>query len=118
MDRLTRKRLNVRLRANRVRSKISGTAARPRLSVRITNRHIDAQLIDDTGSNTLVYVTTIGKKSIGTSMIERATWVGEEIASKAKSAKISSVVFDRGNHLYHGRIKALAEAARQKGLEF
>lgn len=104
-------------RAYRVRSRINGTATRPRLSAHISNLHVSAQLIDDASGNTLVYVTTTGRK-MGSNLSERATWVGTEIAKKAKAAKISEVVFDRGAKLYHGRVKALAEAAREGGLKF
>lgn len=118
MDRLTKKYQNQNLRRQRVRARVFGTAERPRLSVHISNRHIDAQLIDDNTHKTLAYVATVGRKNLNGSMTERAVWVGEEIAKKAQTAKITSVVFDRGSRLYHGRIQALAEAARQKGLEF
>ena len=109
---------NRKLRHARVRSKVSGTAARPRLNVSISNLHITAQLIDDSAGKTLAYVTTVGQKTVKGSMTERATWVGNEIATKAKAAKIKRVVFDRGSKLYHGRIAALADAARKAGLEF
>lgn len=105
-------------RKHRVRARITGTAARPRLSVHISNRHITAQIIDDTTHATVAYVTTVGKKAAPGTMTERATWVGAEIAKKAKAAKVSTVVFDRGSRLYHGRTQALAEAARNAGLEF
>ncbi|HUD05518.1 MAG TPA: 50S ribosomal protein L18 [Candidatus Saccharimonadales bacterium] len=118
MDRLEHKSLNKTLRKQRVRAKITESAERPRLSIKITNRHIVAQIIDDTKSTTLASVTTVGQKNAGGSMSERAAWVGEQIANKAKTAKISQVVLDRGDHLYHGRIKVLADAARDKGLEF
>lgn len=109
---------NQSLRARRVRSKIFGTGDKPRLSVYVSNRHIAAQLIDDTAGRTLAYATTTSNKSIAGNMTERAAWVGTEIAKKAKAAKIKQVVFDRGSKLYHGRIKALADAARNGGLEF
>jgi large subunit ribosomal protein L18 len=119
MDRLVHKSLKQRLRKHRVRSHINGTAARPRLSVNISNRHVVAQLIDDNSSKTLAYVSTVGKLSVVTgNLTEQAVWVGSEIAKKAKANKISRVVFDRGSKLYHGRIKALADAARKEGLEF
>jgi large subunit ribosomal protein L18 len=104
-------------RRARVRATVSGTAARPRLSVKITLRHIVAQVIDDTTGRTLAYTTTVGQDVKGT-MTERAVWAGEQIAAKAKAAKIKQVVFDRGGRIYHGRLHALAEAARQAGLEF
>jgi len=104
-------------RRARVRAKVSGTAARPRLSVKVTLRHIVAQLIDDTKGHTLAYVTTVGSDTKG-SMTDRATWAGEQIAAKAKAAKVKQVVFDRNGRIYHGRLHALAEAARKAGLEF
>lgn len=104
-------------RKARIRNVVSGTVARPRLSVTISNLHISAQLIDDTTGKTLAAATTIGQKTSGT-MTERAAKVGEDIAAKAKAAKINRVVFDRNGKLYHGRVKALADAARNAGLEF
>jgi len=105
-------------RKHRVRATVIGTGDRPRLSVHFSNLHITAQIIDDTTSKTLAYVTTVGAKEAKGSMTDRAAWIGGEIAKKAKSAKISKVVFDRGNKLYHGRVAALADAARKSGLEF
>jgi large subunit ribosomal protein L18 len=118
MKKLAHKLLNRALRKNRVRAVVSGTTERPRLSVRISNRHITAQVIDDTTHKTVAFVSTVGAKSAKGSMIERAEWVGTEIAKKAKAGKVAAVVFDRGAHIYHGRIKALADAARKAGLEF
>ncbi len=117
MERLLSKRNNQQRRAYRVRAKVSGTADRPRLAVRVSNLHLSAQIIDDSKGVTLSHATTVGAKVEGT-MIEKATWVGSEIAKKAAKAKISKVVFDRGGKKYHGRIKALAESARAEGLEF
>ncbi len=114
LSKVTKNRLQ---RAGRVRSTVSGTPERPRLSVHISNRHIIAQVIDDTTSKTLAYTTTVGQKSSDT-MTERAAWVGTEIAKQAKAAKVKAVVFDRGSKLYHGRVAALADAARKSGLEF
>lgn len=104
-------------RRARVRSHISGTAERPRLTVHVTNRHITAQLIDDDKRVTLGYVTTVKAKSKGT-MTERSAAVGTQIAEVAKKHKINKVVFDRAGRLYHGRLHALAQAARTAGLEF
>ena len=104
-------------RAKRTRAKIHGTADRPRLSVFFSNQHIVAQIINDDNGKTLAYATTVGSKITGTKT-ERAAKIGEEIAKKAKAAKISKVVLDRGAKLYAGRISALAEAARKEGLEF
>ena len=118
MNKLAHKLLNKQLRGNRVRSTVSGTAERPRLSVTVSNRHIIAQVVDDTQHKTLAYVSTVGAKAAKGSMTERAEWVGTEIAKKAKAAKVSAVVFDRGGRIYHGRVQALADAARKAGLEF
>ena len=109
--------MNKTFRAKRTRAKIHGTAERPRLSVNFSNQHIIAQIIDDDKGVTLAYVTTVGSKMTG-SKVEKAEKIGTEIAKKAKSAKISKVVFDRGSKLYAGRMHALAEAARKEGLEF
>lgn len=117
MSRLTVK-LNKSLRRqHRVRAAVRGSSERPRLSVFISNQHISAQIIDDSKQVTLVSYSTAGKKASGT-MTEQASVVGTEIAKKAKAKKIKQVVLDRGSRLYHGRIKALAEAARKEGLEF
>ena len=109
--------MNKIYRAKRTRAKIHGTADRPRLTVHFSNLHITAQVIDDDKKVTLAYVTTVGTKATG-SMTERAAKVGTEIAKKAKAAKVSKVVFDRGSKLYAGRMSALADAARKEGLEF
>ena len=109
--------MNSVFRANRTRAKIHGTAERPRLSVHISNQHITAQIINDDESKTLAYVTTDGSKLTG-SKTEKAAEIGKEIATKAKKAKIKTVVFDRGAKLYAGRMAALADAARKEGLEF
>jgi large subunit ribosomal protein L18 len=118
MSNLSDKLRNRRLRKARIRSVVNGTAERPRLSVHISNLHVSAQLIDDTTSHTLVQVSTVGQKAATGTMTDKATWVGEQIAAAAKSAKIKRVVFDRNGKLYHGRTKALEEAARNAGLEF
>ena len=104
-------------RKARIRSVVTGTSERPRLTVTISNLHISAQLVDDVTGKTLASATTIGAKTTGT-MTERAATVGTDIATKAKAAKVKQVVFDRNGKLYHGRIKALADAARNAGLEF
>lgn len=117
MNELTRKLTNRQRRSSRVRSTVSGTTERPRLALRVTNLHVNAQIIDDTKHQTLVAVTTVGSKMTGT-MTEKAVKVASELAKAAKAKKISKVVFDRGNKLYHGRVKAFADAARQEGLEF
>ena len=117
MANFAKKLLNKSLRKNRVRSKISGTAERPRLTVTISNMHISAQIIDDVKQHTLASATTVGTKQTGT-MTEQAAFVGAEIAKKAKKAKINAVVFDRNGRQYAGRLSALADAARKEGLEF
>jgi large subunit ribosomal protein L18 len=104
-------------RKRRVRSKIFGTAERPRLSVSASLAHVRVQLIDDEAGKTLAYASDEKIKEKKTKT-EKAVKVGEEIAEKAAKAGIKKVVFDRGAKLYHGRVKALAEAARAKGLEF
>lgn len=109
---------NRQLRHQRVRSVVSGDATRPRLSVHVSNVHITAQLIDDTAARTIAYVSTIGAKAAKGNLTEKAVWVGSELAKKATTAKVKRVVFDRGSRLYHGRVKALADAARNGGLEF
>lgn len=108
---------NLDLRKNRIRANIHGTSSRPRLSVKITHLHISAQIINDDDGKTLAYVTSVGKKLSGT-MTEKAGVIGAEIAKNAKKANIKKAVFDRNGRLYHGRIKALADAARAGGLEF
>ncbi len=117
MKNLAHKLLNKSLRKARVRSKVRGTAKRPRLSVTISNKHVSAQIIDDDKAHTLVAANTIGKKAKGT-MTEKCADVGADIAKKAKKAKISKVVFDRNGRQYANRLSAFAEAARKEGLEF
>jgi len=117
MSNLEKKILNQGLRKNRVRSKISGTADRPRLSVSISNAHVSAQLIDDVKQHTIASSTTVGTKQTGT-ITEHSTFVGTDIAKKAKKAKVNTVVFDRNGHKYAKRLSALADAARKEGLEF
>ena len=101
----------------RLRRKISGTASCPRLSVYRSNKHIHCQIIDDVTANTLVACSSVAMKING-SNIEGAKKVGEQIAKLALEKDIKNVVFDRGGYLYHGRIQALADAAREAGLEF
>jgi large subunit ribosomal protein L18 len=104
-------------RHRRVRVKLSGTAERPRLSVFRSLNHIYVQVIDDASGKTLAAASTVALKS-GKKDAGAAAAVGKAIADEAKKAGIETVVFDRGGFLYHGRIKALAEAAREAGLEF
>lgn len=113
----TQKNLLARARRRiRIRARVSGTAARPRLAVFKSNTGIYAQLIDDTAGRTLAAASDLKAKK-GTKT-ERATAVGTQIAELAKAAKISEVVFDRGGFPYHGRIQAVADAARAAGLQF
>ena len=107
-------------RHTRVRNKVTGTSSVPRLNVFRSNNNIFAQIIDDEASKTLVSASSIDKelKLENGGNTEAAEKVGELLAKRAKKAKISKVVFDRGGYLYHGRVKALAEAARENGLDF
>lgn len=118
MNQLAHKLHNRQQRKRRIRSVVSGTAKRPRLNVHVSNLHVTAQLINDEDHKTVAQVTTVGQKTVKGSMTEKAAWVGTEIAGQAKEAKIKAVVFDRGGKLYHGRVAALADAARKAGLEF
>ena len=104
-------------RRARVRANVSGTPERPRLSVKISLKHVIAQVVDDTQGITLAYATTFHKDVKG-SMTEKAAVIGKEIATQAKAKKITKVVFDRNGRLYMGRLHALAQAAREAGLEF
>ncbi|MDF2461126.1 MAG: rplR [Candidatus Saccharibacteria bacterium] len=99
LDKLNRRRA-------RVRATVTGSTARPRLSVKISLSHVIAQIVDDSKGHTLAYVSTVGH------------WVGEQIAALAKAKKVKQVVFDRNGRIYHGRLAALADAARKNGLEF
>lgn len=107
-------------RHDRVRSKVIGTSETPRLNVFRSNGNIFAQIIDDSCDKTLVCASSIDKelKLDNGGNIEAASKVGELLAKRAKKAKITKVTFDRGGYLYHGRVKALADAARENGLEF
>lgn len=117
MDRLTHKTQVAARRTNRVRSRLTGTTERPRLSVNISNLHVSAQIIDDSKSTTLAYASSVGRTLEG-NMTAKAATIGDEIAKKGLKAKVGKVVFDKGRRSYHGRVKALAEAARAAGLEF
>jgi len=106
-------------RHKRVRGKIVGTAERPRLVVFRSNRGIEAQLVDDLEGKTLTAASWLHlKKTFKGSKSEQAAEVGKLLAANAKQAKVETVVFDRGGYLYHGRVKALADAAREGGLKF
>ncbi|MCD8028942.1 MAG: 50S ribosomal protein L18 [Erysipelotrichaceae bacterium] len=102
----------------RVRLKVSGTSERPRLNVFRSSSHIHAQIIDDTKCTTLVSCSSVDMKLANGGNVEAAKQVGEELAKRAIAKNIENVVFDRGGYIYHGRVKALAEAAREAGLKF
>jgi large subunit ribosomal protein L18 len=108
-------------RHRRIRLKLSGSTQRPRLSVFRSLQHIYAQVIDDTTGNTLASASTnepTVRGSLSGTKTDQARGVGQSIAERAKEKGIASVVFDRGGYMYHGRVKALADAAREAGLEF
>jgi large subunit ribosomal protein L18 len=102
----------------RVRKKINGTTSRPRLNVYKSNTNFYAQIIDDTTSKTLVSSSSLKMDLASKSNTQAAIAVAKDLASKAKAANISEVVFDRNGYLYHGKVKAFAEAARENGLKF
>jgi large subunit ribosomal protein L18 len=116
---LERRRSRTRRHA-RLRKKVSGTPARPRLVVNRSSRHIVVQLIDDVAGHTLAAASTLEAdvRAVDGDKKAKATKVGELIAARAREAGVTAVVFDRGGYLYHGRIAALADAAREGGLEF
>ena len=116
---LERRRSRTRRHA-RLRKKVSGTPARPRLVVNRSSRHIVVQLIDDVAGHTLAAASTLEAdvRSVEGDKKAKATKVGELIAARAREAGVTAVVFDRGGYLYHGRVAALADAAREGGLEF
>jgi len=105
-------------RHRRIRGKVVGTAERPRLVVFRSNKGISAQLIDDDSGKTLAGASWVGLKSFSGNKTEQAEQVGKALAAAAKEAGIEAVVFDRGGYLYHGRVKALADGAREGGLKF
>ena len=109
-------------RHRRIRAKISGTAERPRLNVFRSTEHIYAQVIDDAAGHTIISASTVdaGLRSDldGKTKKEQATLIGKTVAERAKAAGIETIVFDRGGYLYHGRVKALADGAREGGLKF
>ncbi|PID29887.1 50S ribosomal protein L18 [Candidatus Saccharibacteria bacterium] len=112
-----KKLLNRSLRKARVRSRVHGTAERPRLSVTISNMHVSAQLIDDDKGITLASATTVGKKTTGT-MTDKCAAIGTAIGKAAAKKKLTKAAFDRNGRQYAGRLGALADAARKEGLEF
>ena len=122
MDKAKRKQFSYLRRKKRVRRKVNGTVERPRLAVNRSLKHIYAQIIDDENGETLAHASSLSPEVKGDSAdsgkTEIAQNVGHLIAQKAKEQNIEGVIFDRSGYLYHGRIKALAEAAREGGLKF
>jgi large subunit ribosomal protein L18 len=122
MDKAKKKRLARQRRHARIRKNMQGTAERPRLCVFRSLRHIYVQVIDDTRQHTLVSASTVdpevSAEIAGKAKADQAAMVGEVIARRAREAGIEQVVFDRGGYRYHGRVKALADAAREGGLQF
>ena len=122
MDKMQTKKAALERRQRRVRGKVHGTAARPRLRVTRSNAHIYAQIIDDVSGRTIAAASSVDTELKGSlktgSTVESATKVGELIGKRASDAGITDVVFDRGGRLYHGRVKALADGARSAGLNF
>jgi large subunit ribosomal protein L18 len=110
---------SIRLRRRRrVRAKVRGSAERPRLSVFRSNKGVAAQLIDDDAGRTIAAVNWIESDLKGLQLMEQATKAGELLAARAKEKGVETAVFDRGGYLYHGRVKALADGAREGGLKF
>jgi len=118
-----KKRISGRLaRHKRIRKKVSGTAERPRLTVRRSIKHIIAQIVDDASGRSLLQVTTSSSEFVAAhgslNRVEQSNKLGAVVAEKAKGLGIDTVVFDRGGSIYHGRVKALADGARESGLKF
>jgi large subunit ribosomal protein L18 len=105
-------------RHKRIRQAVSGTPERPRLCVMVSNQHIYVQLVDDEKGSTLITVSSCGKNPVGGKSVAGAKELGRRIAELAKDEGIQGVVFDRGGYQYHGRVKAVADAAREAGLKF
>lgn len=113
------KRKEIRLRIHtRIRKRVTGTTERPRLAVYRSGLHIYAQIIDDTKGHTLASASSLKADGVKGGTVDGAIAVGKLVAEAAKAAGIEKVVFDRGGYLYHGRVKALADAAREGGLDF
>ena len=113
---VTRRRIH-----QRIRKKVGGTAERPRLAVHFSARHVYAQVVDDDSGKTLAAASTLEKNIAGDKAVanrESANRVGKAIAEKSLAKKIENVVFDRGGHIFHGKVKTLADAAREAGLKF
>ena len=117
MSTLTTREARLR-RHRRIRGKVSGTASRPRLAVFRSNKGIFAQLIDDENAKTLAASSWLQLKKSSGNKTQQASEVGKQLAAAAKAAGVTACVFDRGGYLYHGRVKALADGAREGGLEF
>lgn len=118
MSTINRKEIRQRVH-KRIRRKVTGTTERPRLSVHFSNQHVYVQIVDDSAGRTLCAASTLDKTvQSPAANIETAKNIGALIAQRAKDANISNVVFDRGGHIYHGKVKALADAAREAGLQF
>jgi large subunit ribosomal protein L18 len=115
---ILKKRAQATRRAARTRAKIHGTADRPRMSVYRSQKHISVQLIDDEAGRTLFMSSDVKVKAPGKKPMELAALVGTDAAKAALAGGVKEVIFDRGSYLYHGRVKALAEAAREAGLQF
>ncbi len=119
MDRLSEKRHKQAQRKRRVRKKIMGTEARPRLTVFRSHRNISVQAIDDVNGKTIASVTTLEKEMSDVNRtLEGAKAVGQKIAERLKAAKVKTVIFDRNGYRYHGIVKAVADGARESGLDF
>ncbi len=116
---MTIKRKEIRQRIHaRIRKKVKGTTERPRLAIHFSNKNVYAQVIDDLKHATLANAST-HDEGVGTgATVGSAVAIGKLIAERAKAAKVTNVVFDRGGHIYHGKVKALADAAREAGLQF
>ena len=118
MSTINRKEIRQRVH-KRIRRKVTGTTTRPRLAVHFSNANVYAQIIDDAAGKTLASASTLDKSfEKPQANTDSAKKIGALIAQKAKAANITTVVFDRGGHLYHGKVKALADAAREAGLQF
>ena len=118
MATLSRKELRKKIH-RRIRKKVSGSPERPRLAVHYSNKNIYAQVIDDTTGRTLCAASSLDKEiEKGSANVSSSEKVGSLIAKRAAEAKVTAVIFDRGGHLYHGKVKALADAAREGGLKF
>lgn len=122
MNKFQAKKAGLKRRQRRVRAKVFGTAERPRLAVHRTNAHIYAQIIDDADAKTICAASTLDAEFRATGKVgsnkEAAEFVGELVAKRALEAGVTTVTFDRGGRIYHGRVKALADGARNAGLKF